>query len=66
MKYLKLLSLICVSLLTFAACSGDDTPPTPVVEEEVITTMTVTLTPDGGGTAITLKSTDLDGDGPNN
>jgi len=65
MKYFKILSLICLSFSLLTACSGDDTPD-PVNEEEVITTMTVTLTPDGGGgTAITLKSQDLDGDGPN-
>lgn len=64
MKKIKLLSLICLSLLLFVACSDDDTPA-PVNEEEVITTMTVTLTPVGGGTAIELKSQDLDGDGPN-
>ena len=64
MRNLKIVGLFCLSLLVFAACSDDDTPD-PVNEEEVITTMTVTLTPVGGGTAITLRSQDLDGDGPN-
>ncbi len=64
MKKIKLLSLFVLSLLVLSACSSDDTPD-PVLEEEVITTMTVTLTPNGGGTAITLKKQDLDGDGPN-
>ncbi len=64
MKYFKIFSLICLSLTLFTACSGDDTPRR-VVAEEVITTMTVTLTPTEGGTDITLKSQDLDGDGPN-
>ncbi|WP_149272981.1 type 1 periplasmic binding fold superfamily protein [Pareuzebyella sediminis] len=66
MKNLKFLSIACIAGLLFVACSNDDngTPP-PVNEEEVITTMTVTLTPDGGGTAITLQTRDLDGDGPN-
>jgi len=64
MKHLKKLSIAIITLLFITSCSDDDTPII-VVEEEVITTMTVTLTPDGGGTAITLKTQDLDGDGPN-
>ena len=64
MKYLKLLSLIGLSFSLLTACSDDDTPDI-VNEEEVITTMTVTFTPDGGGSTVTLKSQDLDGDGPN-
>ena len=64
MRNLKIVGLFCLSLLVFTACSDDDTPD-PVNEEEVITTLTVTLTPSGGGTAITLRSQDLDGDGPN-
>ena len=64
MRNLKIFGLFCLSVLVFAACSDDDTPD-PVNEEEVITTLTVTLTPAGGGTAITLRSQDLDGDGPN-
>ena len=59
-----LFSMSFLSLLV-TSCSGDDNNPEPVNEEEVITTMTVTLTPQGGGTAITLQSQDLDGDGPN-
>lgn len=47
------------------ACSNDDDAPLPVNEEETITTMTVTLVPQGGGTTVTLRSQDLDGDGPN-
>ncbi|WP_353778290.1 type 1 periplasmic binding fold superfamily protein [Winogradskyella sp. 3972H.M.0a.05] len=47
------------------SCSNDDDNPPPVNEEEVITTMTITLTPQGGGTAITMRTQDLDGDGPN-
>lgn len=60
MKNLKLLfaSLITV---TFVSCSNDD--PSPVNEEEVITTVRVTLV--NGGNTITLQSQDLDGDGPN-
>ena len=64
MKTSKLFSLFTCSLLVLASCSDDDENPEPVNEEEVITTMNVTLTPQGGGTAITLQSQDLDGDGP--
>ena len=64
MKNLKLLSIVLCLSLVFTACSDDDTPA-DVHEEEVITTMTITLTPVGGGNAITLQTRDLDGDGPN-
>lgn len=64
MRTLKLLTLAFL-LIALAACSSDDDNPAPVNEEEVITTVTATLTPVGGGTAITLRSRDLDGDGPN-
>lgn len=51
--------------LSFTAC--DDDPDDPVVpnEEELITTVTYTLTPDGGGTPVTLNFSDPDGDGGN-
>ena len=42
---------------------GDD--PEPANEEELITTLIVTLTPEGGGASVvTLKFYDEDGDGP--
>lgn len=49
--------------ISFASCSDDDKPQ-QVIENEVITTVTATLTPTAGGTSIVLKSQDLDGDGP--
>lgn len=61
MKSIKLLALLFVASTVFYSCSDD---PEVVNEEEVITTLTATLTPTSG-TAITLKSQDLDGDGPN-
>ncbi|QCE42797.1 type 1 periplasmic binding fold superfamily protein [Psychroserpens sp. NJDZ02] len=66
MKNLKQLSLALLALVVFTACSNDDdsTNPEPVNEEEVITTLTATLTPVGGSEAITLEYRDLDGDGP--
>lgn len=57
---LKFLALFLSSALVFTSCSNDDAP---VNEEEVITTVIVTLT--GSGETITLTSRDLDGDGPN-
>lgn len=63
MKNVKFLVTAIFATLLFVSCSDDD--PKPVNEEEVITTMTVTLVPNGGGTAITLETRDLDGDGPN-
>ncbi|MDA0176673.1 type 1 periplasmic binding fold superfamily protein [Mesoflavibacter profundi] len=68
MKTLKHLSYLLIASLIFVSCSSDDDNndiPEPVNEEEVITTITATLTPAGGGTAIVLQSQDLDGDGPN-
>jgi hypothetical protein len=57
---LKFLALFLSTAIVFTSCSNDDAP---VNEEEVITTVRVTLT--GGGQTITLESRDLDGDGPN-
>lgn len=65
MKTLKNTLFLLLATVVLAACSSDDDNPAPVNEEEVITTLTATLTPVGGGTAITLTSQDLDGDGPN-
>ena len=63
MKNLKMMALAAI-VVSAASCSNDDKPQ-QVIENEVITTVTATLTPNGGGTAIVLKSQDLDGDGPN-
>ncbi|NQX92508.1 MAG: type 1 periplasmic binding fold superfamily protein [Flavobacteriales bacterium] len=52
----------------FTSCDDDDDEPeTPVVpvEEEVITTLTYTLTPDNGGADVVLTFQDLDGEGGN-
>ncbi|CAI8277968.1 MAG: Uncharacterised protein [Polaribacter sp. SA4-10] len=62
-KTIKNLALVLFVATVFTACSDDD--PEVVNEEELITTLTATLTPSGGGTEIILKSVDLDGDGPN-
>lgn len=60
MKHLKLASFALLAFTLFS-CSDDDSAP--VNEEEVITTVTITL--QNGLDVITLKSQDLDGDGPN-
>ena len=62
MRNLRLSALVLTTAL-FIACNSDD-DATIVNEEEVITTVQVTLTPQGGGAAVTLTSRDLDGDGP--
>lgn len=48
------------AVLTFAGCDNED--PKPVNEEEVITTLEVTLVPDVGGIPVTLKFYDADGE----
>lgn len=60
MKNLKLVAVAFLGITTLISCNNDDKP---VNEEEVITTVTTTLT--NGSNVITLKSRDLDGDGPN-
>jgi hypothetical protein len=64
MKNLKLMAIAAFAIASLSACSDDDTAQ-PVNEEEVITTVTATFTPQAGGTAVILTSRDLDGDGPN-
>lgn len=61
----QLFMLFCLTALVMSCNNDDDNPPEPVNEEEVITTLIATLTPEGGGTAVTLTLRDLDGDGPN-
>jgi len=64
MKNLKLMAIAAFTIAFLSACNNDDGTAQPVNEEEVITTVTATFTPQGGGSAITLTSRDLDGDGP--
>jgi hypothetical protein len=65
MKTIKFLSMLALVGILFTACSDDDDTPEEVNEEETITTMTITLVPDGGGDTIIFQTQDLDGDGPN-
>lgn len=57
------LAFVATSLLFLGACKKED----PVIpnEEELITTLIFTLTPDTGGGAIQMTFRDLDGDGGN-
>jgi hypothetical protein len=63
MKTMKFLTATVFVSLLFIGCSDDDAPEA-VNEEEVITTLTVTLVPEDGGTEVILQTRDLDGDGP--
>jgi hypothetical protein len=60
MKNLKI-AVALVSVFTFSSCNNDD--PIAINQEEVITTVTTTLT--AGSQTVTMTSRDLDGDGPN-
>lgn len=66
MKISKILAITIASTIALSSCSNDDEDsfPLPVNEEEVITTLTATLSPVSGGETITLQLRDLDGDGP--
>lgn len=59
----KIAGIALIAMLSFSSCSNDDDDNTPVNEEELITTVTAVYTPQGGGTAVTLKFKDMDGDG---
>ncbi|WP_395076090.1 type 1 periplasmic binding fold superfamily protein [Flavobacterium sp.] len=69
MKNLRINVLAILAIITISSCSKDDEVvpviPPAVNEVEVLTTVTTVFTPVGGGTDVTLKSRDLDGDGPN-
>lgn len=54
-------AILPLTILFFTACEKDN-PEVPN-EEEVITTLIYTLTPDSGGDVVTLSFKDLDGDG---
>lgn len=67
MKKYIIYALLALPLIIVSCSKDDNDTPEPVNEEEVITTMTVTLTPKEGFEAdtLTLQTKDLDGDGPN-
>lgn len=53
---------LAMGAIFMSACDDD---PIVVNEEELITTLRMTLTPQGGGTPVVLSFVDLDGDGGN-
>lgn len=57
------LSLFAILLCIVVISSCTKEPTVIPNEEEVITTLNYTLTPVGGGTAVTMTFQDLDGDG---
>ena len=61
-KSLILLSIF-ISLISMISCSDDPEDPEAENEEELITTVTYTLTPYEGGDAVVLSYIDLDGEG---
>ena len=63
MKHILIAGLVMALLLSFPSCQQED----PVIpnEEEVITKLVYTLTPQGGGTAVMLTFSDPDGEGGN-
>ena len=62
-KPIFILALFCATCVLFSSCEKDD--PDEPNQEELITTVNYTLSPAGGGDAIVLTFTDLDGDGGN-
>lgn len=59
-QYLFLIGLT-FAMFSFSSCDKDD--PTPPNDEELITTLTLTMTPQSGGDALEFQFKDLDGDG---
>ena len=64
MKNIYFLATVLFTIL-LASCSKDNETPEAVNEEELITTLKVTLVPVSEGNTIVLTTRDLDGDGPN-
>ena len=59
----RVFAVVIVMTLALSSCKKED----PIIpnEEELITTLKYTLTPNGGGAAVVLSFKDLDGDGGN-
>ena len=57
-------ALLAIPFL-YVSCDDDDDTPDPVNEEEVITTMNVTLVAHDGSGTVFMSSVDNDGEGPN-
>ena len=64
MKTIKFYAIPMLCLALLSSCSDDDDDnPQVINDQEVITTMTIELTPQGEGSIVTLQIRDLDGEG---
>ena len=63
MKTMKRCTMYALLSIAMIGCSDDDTAPEVINDEEVITTVIFTLTPESGDQVV-LTTVDLDGDGP--
>ena len=63
MKTMKNISFYALLSIAMLGCSDDDAAPLPINDEELITTVILTLTPESGDQVV-LTTVDLDGDGP--
>lgn len=63
MKNLFFCIALIFGIFSFSSCDKDD--PTPPSEPELITTLTLTMTPEAGGTDVVFQFRDTDGDGGN-
>jgi hypothetical protein len=62
MKNYSFLLLLSLGMFLFTACEDDDVPPEEN-EEEIITDVRLTFTPDDGGAAVVATAQDPDGEG---
>ena len=63
-RTLVLAFVVAIGLVFASGCDSED-PGDDAGESELITRVTLTLTPSGGGTALTAVASDPDGDGAN-
>jgi len=63
MKTMKNISFYALLSIAMIGCSDDDSAPEVINDEELITTVILTLTPDSGDQVV-LTTIDLDGVGP--
>lgn len=65
LKTIKKISLMVLCGVSLMACSSDDDIPEVINQEELITTVKITLVPENNGENVELSYQDLDGDGSN-